>query len=155
MSANRENFAYIDNLTGNIDDDYISGSIIKKEAKKLKFAFYLEKKLKRAISHLFIFLREIIIFSSGNSLNRIVFQHIFDQIGFVGDQAVYPHIQILSHIFFHIYGPDIYREPGPAAGGDKAVGDHVFFNDYKVAVQGKKVLHGGFTQISEHTAAGL
>ena len=41
MSANRENFAYIDNLTGNIDDDFISGSIIKKEAKKLKFVFYL------------------------------------------------------------------------------------------------------------------
>lgn len=49
MSANRENFAYIDNLTGNIDDDYISSSIIKKEAKKLKFAFYIEKILKRLI----------------------------------------------------------------------------------------------------------
>ena len=49
MSANRENFAYIDNLTGNIENDYISSSIIKKDVKKLKFVFYLEKILKRFI----------------------------------------------------------------------------------------------------------
>ena len=30
MNANRENFAYIDNLTGNIDDGFISGNTIKK-----------------------------------------------------------------------------------------------------------------------------
>ena len=49
MNANRENFAYIDNLTGNIDDGFISGNTIKKEAKKLKFAFYLKKILKRLV----------------------------------------------------------------------------------------------------------
>lgn len=49
MSANREEVAYVNDVVGAINKEYISEVIIKKDTKKIKGVLYIEKFLKRII----------------------------------------------------------------------------------------------------------
>ena len=48
MSANREEFAYVNTLDSNINN-FVTGSIIKKEVKKVNVLYHVEKAVKRGI----------------------------------------------------------------------------------------------------------
>ena len=48
MSANREEFAYVNTLDRNINN-FVTGSVIKKEAKKVNVLYHVEKAVKRGI----------------------------------------------------------------------------------------------------------
>ena len=48
MSANREEFAYVNTLDSNINN-FVTGSVIKKEVKKVNVLYHVEKAVKRGI----------------------------------------------------------------------------------------------------------
>lgn len=48
MSANREEFAYVNTLDSNINN-FVTGSVIKKEVKKVNVLYHVEKAVKRSI----------------------------------------------------------------------------------------------------------